>query len=130
MPLQILWLAAAGALGTLSRYGLSTLVQRWTGSHFAYGTLLVNALGCLLFGAVWRWTEVRLGLGANTRLIVLTGFMGAFTTFSTFAFDSYLYAHESRWLLAVANIVSQNVLGILCVLAGVRIVEFGFWVWD
>jgi len=127
MPVrQIVWLAIAGALGTLCRYGLSSLVLRIVGAKFAWGTLLVNVLGCLLFGMVWSLTEQRIGLGQTTRLVVLTGFMGAFTTFSTFAFDTYWFAQDSRWSLAFANLAAHNVIGILCIVAGIQLIQYFF----
>ena len=67
---------------------LSGLVQRLAGERFPLGTMAVNLLGCLLFGFVWGYLEGRVGLSPQTRTIVLTGFMGAFTTFSTYAFET------------------------------------------
>jgi CrcB protein len=116
---EILLLAIAGALGALSRYGLSGLVQLLAGERFAWGTLAVNALGCFLFGFIWMLAaEERTLISPQTRFIVLTGFMGAFTTFSTFAFETSRYLDDSQWALAVANLVSQNGLGLVCVLLG------------
>ena len=80
---EILWIALAGALGTLARYGLGGAVQTVLGQNFPWGTLVVNAIGCLLFGLVWTLAEERLLISGHLRFIVLVGFMGAFTTFST-----------------------------------------------
>lgn len=112
------WIALAGAVGTLSRYGLSGAVQRVCGERFPWGTLVVNALGCFLFGLIWMTAEEHLIITGRTRLIVLTGFMGAFTTFSTYAFESSAMLRDSQWLSAVANIAGQNALGLVCVLLG------------
>ena len=118
VPAKLAWLAGIGAIGTLARYGLSGVVQRSLGTAFPWGTLVVNALGCLLFGVVWTLAEERLVIGGETRLIILVGFMGAFTTFSTFAFESAAMLRDAEWLLATANILSQNVLGVACFFAG------------
>ena len=115
---KLAWLAAVGALGTLARFGLSGLVQRLLGTGFPWGTLVVNALGCLLFGIVWTLAEERLVIGGETRLIVLVGFMGAFTTFSTFAFETAAMLRDAEWLHATANLLAQNVLGVACFFAG------------
>lgn len=112
------WIAVAGAVGTLSRYGLSGVVQRVCGERLPWGTLAVNGLGCFLFGLIWMMAEEHLIITGRTRLIVLTGFMGAFTTFSTFAFESSAMMRDSQWLSAVANIAGQNVLGLTCILLG------------
>lgn len=114
---KIGWIALAGAVGTLARFGLSSFVQRWQ-TAFPWGTLAVNALGCLLFGIIWSLAEERLVIGGQTRLILLVGLIGAFTTFSTFAFETAALVEDSQWLLAAVNVLAQNVLGILLVFVG------------
>jgi CrcB protein len=111
-------LAAAGALGTLARYGLGGMVQRATNSSFPWGTLAVNALGSFLFGFVWSLAEERLVISGETRFIILTGFMGAFTTFSTFSFETSTMLRDTEWLLAAGNVLGQVVLGLLLVFVG------------
>lgn len=115
---QLLWLALAGALGTLSRYAVTGVVQRLCGETFPWGTLAANCGGCLLFGLLWMLAEERLLISGEQRFIVLTGFMGAFTTFSTFAFETGVFLRDSEWLLAGANLIVQNVLGLAAVFAG------------
>lgn len=116
---EIVLLGIAGALGALSRYGLSGMVQWLFGERFAWGTLVVNGLGCFLFGFIWMLAaEERMLISGQTRFIVLTGFMGAFTTFSTFAFETTRYLNDSQWTLAAGNLIGQNVLGLLCVFIG------------
>ncbi len=97
---QLGWLCFAGAAGTLARYGLAGLMQRLLGESFPWGTLTVNALGCFLFGVVWMLAEDRLVISGQTRFVILTGFMGAFTTFSTFAFETAALraTPNGRWL--------------------------------
>jgi CrcB protein len=112
------WLCAAGAAGTVLRYSLAAIVQRFCGPGFPWGTLTVNALGCFLFGLLWTLAEERLVIGPQVRLIALTGFMGAFTTFSTFAYETSELLRAAEWATAVANFAGQNVLGIACVFLG------------
>ena len=109
---KLLWLAAAGAAGTLARYGLGGLVQRLHESTYPWGTLVVNGLGCFLFGLVWALAEERLVISGETRLVALVGFMGAFTTFSTYAFETGAMLRDAEWLLASGNLLAHNVLGI------------------
>lgn len=118
---RLLLIAAAGALGTLARYGLGGLVQRMAPSSLPWGTLAVNALGCLLFGIVWSLAEERMLISGATRIIVLIGFMGAFTTFSTFAFETAQLLDDSEWLLAAANVLLHNVTGVVLIVAGMAI---------
>jgi CrcB protein len=114
-------MAVAGAVGTLARYGLSGLVERLQPTAFPWGTFAVNGLGCLLFGMVWAMAEERMLISGMTRLILLVGFMGAFTTFSTFAFETGQMLDDSQWLAAVANVFLQNVCGVVFVLAGIAL---------
>jgi CrcB protein len=118
MLYKLAWLAFAGALGTLARFALSGLVQRLHESEFPWGTLAVNALGCFLFGFVWPLAEERLLISGETRAIILTGFMGAFTTFSTFAFETSSLARDAEWLTMTGNLLAQNGLGLACVVLG------------
>ena len=115
---KILLLALAGAVGTLARYGLGGLVQRAAGGAFPWGTLVVNVAGCFLFGLIWALGEERLLLGGETRTIILVGFVGAFTTFSTFAFETGEMLRSAQWLMAAGNLAAQNVVGIAALILG------------
>ena len=118
MAMKLMWLALAGSLGTLCRYGLSGLMQRLTGSLFPWGTISVNIIGCLLFGLVWSVLEERVHLSSEMRVIILTGFMGAFTTFSTFMFETGQLLKESQYLLALGNVGLQNIVGLAALFLG------------
>ena len=118
---KILILAVAGAAGTLARYGLAGLVQRAAGTAFPWGTLAVNIVGCLGFGVVWSLAEDRLLISPETRTLVLVGFLGAFTTFSSFAFETGQFLRDGQWWFVLANIAAQNVLGVAAVLAGMAL---------
>jgi CrcB protein len=114
---KLLWLAGAGAVGTLARAGLSHLVHV-TFPEFPWGTLAVNMVGCFLFGLVWSLSEGRLKIPPDVRFIVLTGFMGAFTTFSSYIFEVGMLAQDQRFGVAVGNLAFQNVVGLLMLFAG------------
>ena len=118
---KLVYIALAGGLGSLCRYGLSGLVHRLAGHGFPFGTFVVNILGCLLFGLVWGGLEERVGLGPEIRLIVLTGFMGAFTTFSTFAFETMSLIQHSQWWAVFANLAGQIVVGLALVFLGMAL---------
>lgn len=118
---KILMLAVAGALGTLARFGVSTLTQKLFGSAFPWGTLTVNMLGCLFFGFVWSLTESQLVIAGEFRFFILAGFMGAFTTFSTFAFESAQMAQTHHWPFLLINLAVQNIVGIVLILLGLKL---------
>ncbi len=121
MLTKIIYLSLGGAAGTLSRYWLSGVVQRMAGGTFPLGTFAVNMLGCLLFGAVWGFFENRLLPGSEVRLLALTGFMGAFTTFSTYMFETAELVKFGQMTLALANVVGQSVAGLAFVLFGMAL---------
>lgn len=108
---KILLICLAGALGTLARYWLSGAVYGLLGRDFPWGTSAVNILGCFLFGLIWVLSEERGILPPSYRIIVLVGFMGAFTTFSTFIFESAELARTSEWLRLGLNVLGQNIVG-------------------
>lgn len=122
---KIGWLFLAGGVGALARYSLAGIAQRIYGGELPVGTLLVNLLGCFLFGIVWTLADERLIISGETRFLILTGFMGAFTTFSTFAFETSTLLRDSEWLLAAGNVVVHNVFGIVAVIIGMFL---GRWV--
>ena len=118
---KLLLIAVAGGLGALSRYGLAGLIQRWTDSMFPWGTAAVNVIGCFLFGLLWVAMEERFALSSETRVIVLTGFMGAFTTFSTYMFETQQLLEDSQNLAAFGNLGFQNLVGLIAVILGLTL---------
>jgi CrcB protein len=120
--MTILLIAIAGALGTLARYYLGGFVQRAAGAGgFPWGTFSVNMLGCLLFGFVWTLAEEKFVIGPQARAVILVGFMGALTTFSTFVFDTGALLRGSQLALAIGNIAVQNVTGLLFLFLGIAV---------
>jgi CrcB protein len=118
MLLKLTWVALAGAIGTLARYGITGLAPRWFGPGFPWGTMIVNALGCLFAGFFWVLGEERLLIARETRLMIMSGFLGAFTTFSTFAFETAQQLRYAQWRTALANVFLQIVLGLALVFLG------------
>ncbi|EFL51934.1 Camphor resistance CrcB protein [Solidesulfovibrio fructosivorans JJ]] len=114
-------IALAGAAGTLARYWISGFVYGLAGRQFPWGTATANILGCFLFGLIWQLGEGRMLIRTETRAIILTGFMGAFTTFSTFIFESGGLIEDGRYLTALANVGFQTVLGFAALFGGLML---------
>ena len=121
--MNILLIFLAGGLGSLSRYGINTLTRSLYRGDFPLSTLAVNALGCLLFGLVQGWVEKGGWLSPQQSLITCVGFLGAFTTFSAFAFETQGMIREARWGSMLAYVLLQNVLGVAFVILGLRLVR-------
>ncbi len=111
----------AGALGALARYGVSLAALRWLGEEFPYGTLFVNLSGCFLLGVIAELTMEDAGLAPETRAILGTGFVGAFTTFSTFGVETYRAMQAGSWGVAASNVAINVVGGIVLVAPGVSL---------
>jgi fluoride exporter len=118
---KFLYLGLAGAIGTFARYWLSGVIQRRIATEFPLGTAAINIFGCLLFGLLWAFVENRLSISGQTRTIIFVGFFGAFTTFSSFAFETSQLLDESQWLWAAGNIMLQNLIGIAGIITGLAI---------
>jgi fluoride exporter len=112
-------IAAAGALGALSRYGLGSLVSRRTSDAFPWGTFVVNVSGAFVLGLVLTLATERWMVAPWLRLGLTTGFLGAYTTFSTLSFDTYRLAADRALGLAAANMLGSCAAGLTAVYLGV-----------
>lgn len=97
-------LAFSGAFGTLARYALGGWFQQIFGSQFPFGTFLVNAVGCLAIGFLGTLADERQFLSPDLRIALLLGFLGAFTTFSTFAYETWMMLKDGEFFFASLNI--------------------------
>lgn len=108
----VLLIGLAGFCGALSRYWLGGLAHKVLGTAFPWGTMTANVLGCFLFGLVFALADERFLLKEQTRIVLLVGFMGSFTTFSSLIFESSQLLRDSQWVLAGINYIGQTLLGL------------------
>ena len=101
---QILAVALGGAAGALARHGVSSAVAAAFGTRFPLGTLVVNVAGSFAMGWLFALFIGRVDLSPELRLLLTTGLLGAFTTFSTFSVETLVLLQAGRWLAAVANV--------------------------
>ena len=115
---NLLYIGIAGFVGALARYGMSGLPHKWLDGSFPWGTLLVNVLGCLMIGALMFLVEDRRMFTPQARLFIFTGFLGSFTTFSTFGYETFRLLNDSQFSLALANAGANMVIGLGAVWLG------------
>ena len=113
-----LMLLLGGVFGTAGRYVLAGAVYRWLGTDFPYGTLAVNALGCLVIGFLSTLAEQKFLLTPEARLFWMVGLLGAFTTFSTLIYESWRLMQDGEMLLASVNLLGSLALGLLALWLG------------
>lgn len=116
---RVLLIGMGGFVGSVLRYWLSGLAQDLArASLFPWGTLAVNLLGCLVIGIVAELAESRGAFSAETRLLLVTGVLGGFTTFSAFGNETLLLLRDAERGLALANVLANVILGLACAQLG------------
>jgi len=113
-----LWIAVGAVAGASVRYFLSGVIARNFSATFPYSTLFINVTGSLVLGFFLVYSTDRVLLDPRWRLLVAVGFCGSYTTFSSYAFESFALMEQGQWLLAGLNAVASNVLCLAAVLAG------------
>ncbi|OPX24263.1 MAG: hypothetical protein B1H05_05375 [Candidatus Cloacimonas sp. 4484_140] len=116
--LHILYIALGGSVGAVSRFLISQLINRTSNDIFPWGTIAVNLLGSLLIGFFVEMFS-RTVVPDNLRSVLIIGFLGAFTTFSTYALESISLLRGNEIKLFIQNILIHNVLGLVFVIFGI-----------
>ena len=118
----VLLVGVGGAAGSIARYLVSTWTMQAAGSpKFPLGTLAVNLIGCLLAGMLAGWVERTPLFDEHTRLLLMVGVLGGFTTFSSFGLETAQLIRRGDWLVASGYVGSSLLLGLAAVLLGLRL---------
>ena len=108
-----------GFLGTIARFWLGGFIHQKLGTRFPYGTFVINCSGCFAIGLIMTILSERTHLNPYWRLLIPIGFIGAYTTFSTFEYESLMAMRDGALTIAFLNIVASVIVGFVCVWAGV-----------
>lgn len=119
-------IALGGALGSMARYATGVYVGRWLGTAFPWGTLLINIVGSFLIGAFAESFALRWDAGQTTRVFLVVGICGGYTTFSTFSLDVVTLINRGEALVAGAYILASVGLGIAALYAGLHTMRLVF----
>ena len=120
---NILAVAVGAAIGANLRYGLGLWVAQRFGTAFPYGTLLINLLGCFVIGALLTLAATRFPLSEPLRLLLVTGLLGGFTTFSSFGYETYSLITGGDFVAAGFYVASSLGLGLVAVFLGASLVR-------
>lgn len=116
-----LWISIGAIVGASSRYFVSRFVAKSVSASFPYGTLLINITGSFILGLFLVWSTERALPDPRWRLLVAIGFCGSYTTFSSYAFESFSLFEQGHYLLFASNVLLSNALCLMGVLAGAMI---------
>lgn len=118
---ELLVISLGAIVGANARYLISRFAGKEFGAVFPYGTLFINIVGSIIVGFFVIWTTERVLADPRWRLLVVVGFCGSFTTFSSYAFETMGYFERGQWLLMAGNILSNNLLCLAGALAGMAL---------
>ena len=119
MLVQCFWIGAAGFAGALTRFGVGRLVGAWLPMQFPLATLLINVTGSFFLGWFYTFVQHRYPVPETVRLAVATGFVGAYTTFSTWMYDSADLMGKGAAIEAAVNVFGSLALGLIGVWLGI-----------
>ena len=122
----VLMAGAGGLLGAVLRYLVATWVQGSVSGGFPYGTLAVNAAGCLAIGLIAGYAEARQPLSAEAQAFVVVGVLGGFTTFSAFGIDTIRLVRDGAYLAGAANVFLQVAVGLAAVAVGLYLAQWAY----
>lgn len=120
-----LYIVAGAVAGAPLRYFVGSRVQEWTGLGFPWGTLVVNVSGCFLIGLIATLADERGMVGREGRLLIITGFLGSFTTFSAFGWETMTLFREGDFVRGGANVLLSTAGGLIAVVLGIAAARLG-----
>ena len=116
---KVLWISIGAVLGANLRYWVSDWAAQRFGSSFPYGTLLINLTGSFLLGLIVSMALENFMLDPRLRLLLIIGFLGSYTTFSTYAYESVALISQGQWGLGLFNLLGSSILGAVFAILGI-----------
>ncbi|PKO08171.1 MAG: fluoride efflux transporter CrcB [Chloroflexi bacterium HGW-Chloroflexi-2] len=116
---KVLWISIGAVLGANLRYWVGDWAAQRFGSSFPYGTLLINLSGSFLLGLIVSMSMENFIIDPRLRLLLTIGFLGSYTTFSTYAYESVALISQGQWGLGLFNLLGSSLLGVLFAVLGI-----------
>jgi CrcB protein len=123
---KYLFIAIGGALGSIARYVVGSTITNRMGTRFPYGTFVINLTACLIIGFFLAAAGRRAEINPAWRFLIPIGFVGAYSTFSTFEWETFVHLQTSDFLIAALYVSLSILLGLLAVWLGVVLARFAF----
>jgi fluoride exporter len=118
---EYLWVGIGGFAGVIARYALSMLIVQRLGSVFPWHTLTINLTGSFAIGVIMTVLLDRLMFDSPLRLLLVVGFLGGYTTFSSFTFEAVMLIERDAWTPALAYLLASNLLGLIATVVGIAL---------
>ncbi len=116
---KFLIISAGAIVGANARYWIGDWAAQKFGTNFPYGTFIINITGSLLIGFFLTLVTERLMIDARWRLLITVGLLGGYTTFSTYAYESFILIFNGQWMTGLINLFGSTFIGVLAVGLGV-----------
>ena len=118
---NFLAISAGAVVGANARYLITRFAAKALGPMFPYGTLFINVTGSFVAGFFMIWSSERVIVDPRWRLLVVSGFCGGFTTFSSYAYETMAYLEQGQWTLMISNVLANNVLCLVAAVVGMSL---------
>lgn len=117
--MEYIWVGIGGAAGAIARFAMTRYAIGRFGDAFPWGTLAINLLGAFAIGLILTWLTERSIAAPEVRLVLIVGFLGGYTTFSSYTFEAVAMAQRGNWFGMVSYVFGSNVIGLAACVAGV-----------
>jgi fluoride exporter len=121
LSIDVLWVGVGGAVGAITRYMFGLWIAERLGTSFPWGTMVINITGSLLIGLILTVLTDKVVADPAWRLLLVVGFLGGYTTFSSYTFEVLALASAGEWIFALAYVLGSNVIGLLAVVLGAMV---------
>lgn len=118
---NILWISLGAILGANMRYLIARTSQTYLSASIPFGTLIVNITGSFIVGLFLAWAAERVFIDPRWKLFIVIGFCGAYTTYSSYSFETITLIEQSKYGLAAFNFLSNNIFCLLATVAGISV---------